>query len=160
MARRARSRPYGLALLLILAPATLQAQIYRWVDGDGRVHFGDRPPADAGAERLETGPAPDPAAVRARKRAMAEIRREADILASDRGRRERKEAARAERERRMAAAVEAHCSALERELRVLTAGGGVYYEHEDGTQAFISQADRDARIAELRAGLAADCTGP
>jgi len=36
-----------LLLFGLLAASTVLAQAYRWVDEDGVVHFGDRPPADA-----------------------------------------------------------------------------------------------------------------
>lgn len=48
---------------LALAPAA--ADVYRWVDEHGQVHFGDRPPADKDSERVKTRPppsAPTPAA--------------------------------------------------------------------------------------------------
>ena len=44
----------ALLLTLILMPALASAQIYRWTDADGRVHFGQRPPA--GAEQIEVRP--------------------------------------------------------------------------------------------------------
>ncbi|AEA83023.1 conserved hypothetical protein [Stutzerimonas stutzeri DSM 4166] len=44
----------ALLLTLILMPALASAQIYRWTDAEGRVHFGQRPPA--GAEQIEVRP--------------------------------------------------------------------------------------------------------
>lgn len=41
-------------LLLLILPALAGAEIYRWVDEDGDVHYGDRPPK--GAERVEELP--------------------------------------------------------------------------------------------------------
>lgn len=32
----------------------LEAQVYKWVDEDGKVHFGDFPPDDAQAEQITT----------------------------------------------------------------------------------------------------------
>lgn len=40
---------------LLQAPGIQAAEVYRWVDADGRVQFGDRPPADAQAEQIEVG---------------------------------------------------------------------------------------------------------
>ncbi len=43
-----------LALLAILAaPASAAGDVYKWTDAEGRVHFGDRPPADAAAEEVK-----------------------------------------------------------------------------------------------------------
>lgn len=57
------------AFELLISPAA-NAEIYRWVDGQGNVHFGDCPPADCGSEAIQTTPGPSEAAVReAQKRA-------------------------------------------------------------------------------------------
>jgi glutaredoxin len=37
------------ALVLAAAPALAQQSVYKWVDKDGKVHFGDAPPTDAKA---------------------------------------------------------------------------------------------------------------
>ena len=43
--------------VLVIFPAFMpaSADVYRWVDTDGRVHFGDRPPADTQAEQIQVG---------------------------------------------------------------------------------------------------------
>jgi hypothetical protein len=45
----------GVAVVLALALSASPgwAQLYRWVDGDGRVHYGDRPPAGAAHEAVD-----------------------------------------------------------------------------------------------------------
>lgn len=43
-----------LLLLLALAPMLATAEIYRWTDAQGQVHFGQRPAA--GAERVDVRP--------------------------------------------------------------------------------------------------------
>jgi hypothetical protein len=41
---------YVLALLLLAAAAAHAQQLYRWVDKDGKVHYGDKPPAGVAAK--------------------------------------------------------------------------------------------------------------
>jgi len=64
--RQGQARPPGklrspaagttLALLAVLCVAApVSSEVYRWVDADGRVQYGDQPPAGAGAERVEVG---------------------------------------------------------------------------------------------------------
>lgn len=48
------ARRMGLMVLLWLATPPAYADIYKWVDKDGNIHFGDRPPADRPAERRES----------------------------------------------------------------------------------------------------------
>ena len=40
-------------LLLALWPLVGTGEVYKWVDDEGRVHFGDRPSADTNATRLQ-----------------------------------------------------------------------------------------------------------
>lgn len=42
-----------LFLLALLLATTAQAQTYRWVDKEGKVHYGDRPPAAAAGQVQE-----------------------------------------------------------------------------------------------------------
>jgi glutaredoxin len=52
-----------LLLLCLLACVPVAAEIYRWTDADGRVHYSDKPPADRKAKQVKikvpsiTGPA-------------------------------------------------------------------------------------------------------
>ena len=55
-------RQITLGLMLIALPAVVTAEIYRWVDADGNVHFSDQPPPDNGkkAETVDVQDAPVP----------------------------------------------------------------------------------------------------
>ena len=68
-----------LATALLLAAGTSQAQLYRWVDGSGRVHYGDTPPTtyqkSGGAEMNKQG------LVIKRTQSEAERKAEAERLA-------------------------------------------------------------------------------
>ena len=50
--------------LLLLSTTVSAAGIHRWVDDEGRIHFGDRVPAQYQAVEIETGPAPSDESVR------------------------------------------------------------------------------------------------
>lgn len=43
----------GIAAISMVAGAT---EVYRWVDAEGTVHFGDRPPLDRPVEQIEIPP--------------------------------------------------------------------------------------------------------
>ena len=52
------------ALLLTATPAHAGNQVYRWVDKNGHVHYGDRPPANAAPAKVRTIPVPvEPSAI-------------------------------------------------------------------------------------------------
>jgi hypothetical protein len=60
-----RMRRAYLFLILAAQSACTAAQVYRWVDSDGRTHYSDRPAPDAEALRIdgtERPNAPDPSA--------------------------------------------------------------------------------------------------
>lgn len=42
---------YLLALILLCNACLASAEVYRWIDKDGKVHFGDQPPPEADAQR-------------------------------------------------------------------------------------------------------------
>jgi hypothetical protein len=71
----------GLAAALLLAGGTAQAQMYRWVDGNGRVHYSDTPPTtfqkSGGAEMSKQG------VVIKRTQSEAERRAEAERLEAE-----------------------------------------------------------------------------
>jgi hypothetical protein len=71
----------GLAAVLLLAAGAAQAQMYRWVDGNGRVHYGDTPPTtfqkSGGAEMSKQG------VVIKRTQSEAERRAEAERLEAE-----------------------------------------------------------------------------
>jgi len=51
----------GVALILGMAGAQAQQKVYKWVDEDGVVHFGDQPPDESvTTETITTAPAPTP----------------------------------------------------------------------------------------------------
>lgn len=41
----------SLLIVTLLLSTAVQADIYRWTDAGGQVHYGDRPPAGSGAQR-------------------------------------------------------------------------------------------------------------
>lgn len=47
-----KSRLLVLLLLGLALPSAVQAGIYKWVDGDGNVHFSDKPPAEVQASEV------------------------------------------------------------------------------------------------------------
>ena len=50
-------RVWAVVVLYLVAPS-LSAQMYKWVDKDGNLHFSDRPPPGAASPAPATKPAP------------------------------------------------------------------------------------------------------
>lgn len=53
-----RGRRAGLAIAFWLLATATQAQVYKWTDAAGQVHYGDRPPAQVPTEQIEIIPPP------------------------------------------------------------------------------------------------------
>ncbi len=57
MFRPFRANTLRLSLLSLLIPSLVHAtEIHKWRDADGKVHFGDKPPAEANAEKITVKP--------------------------------------------------------------------------------------------------------
>ena len=119
------------------------AEIYRWTDAQGRVHFGDRPRGEE-AQRLQietplAAPSPD---LPSDAQRHAEQQRLIDALREDRQAREA--------ERRKAAQEEAQRSqrcAYARNRLKRYRGGRLYQPQEDGGRRYLDDTERRREIA-------------
>ncbi len=126
-----------LFLLLLCCGASVQAEAYRWVDENGKVHFGDRPPRGVEKESIKlpesksSTPVPSAAERRDKTRRLLEAWEEERRIEKEQ---EAKAAAeKAERRKR--------CHRAKNELRDLQAGGLFYDLDEDGNRHYLSDAE-------------------
>lgn len=134
-------------LLLILALPAAAGEIYRWTDAEGRVHFGDRPPAGTGealpltSRPTPPAPAPDAGARRQRQEQL--------LRAFETERRERAEqaaAARAETARR-----ERNCRSARERLEGVRSAAYLFRRDGSGERVILDDAERAAAEAETEA---------
>jgi hypothetical protein len=155
MKPRLCSYPIRLALLLSIAAAGSlhAADIYRWTDAEGRVHFGERPPQGVGEPvRLPGGhSAPDPALSARRERQQRLL----DAYAHERQQREQQAAGVAARERER----ERRCEVLSGRWQALAWGGPVYIEDEAGARQYVSDEEREQRQRDIASSYARHCAG-
>lgn len=137
----------GIAALLAvcLTQAAAAEEVFKWVDEDGQVHYGDRPQHDA-AEVLELDrpPAPDPHL----QQRQSQRDRLLEVLHQEREDRRRREAeARAE-----AAERRERCAEARRQLATYREAAYIYETMADGERRILSGGERQA--AEDQAQLA------
>jgi len=128
---------------LIAASTSLSssAALYKWIDENGRVAYGDTPPAGVKAERLTTSVAPaDPNAVRDLATKDAEIRKRQQQRAED----EAKE----EKNRAQVNLVRRQCQQAIGRVKSLREDASVYRYNEKGERVYLDASAREAEIAQ------------
>lgn len=136
----------------LLIGAVADAGVYRWVDENGRVHFGDRPPTDGGEQVRITPAAPSPQAPK--PASVPDRQRMLDMYESER---QAKRAAKAEQAKRRAEQARA-CKENEAVLRYYLSGGPLYEDRPTG-RYYLTAAEKDQELDQLRSDLARHCGG-
>ncbi|SEA14410.1 DUF4124 domain-containing protein [Microbulbifer marinus] len=136
-----------LSVLLLASATALAADLYRWVDEDGKVHFGDRPPMEAKAENIEgelrpinSADAPPPQQTASRQQHNPEQEYE---------QRQR------QRELRQQQRLTRACNAARRQLRLLQ--GRVAFVDDSGKEVKMSERERQQRAEQLQREIQRVC---
>ena len=147
-----------LLLVLMLLPYTVSAEIYKWVDKDGNVHFGDRADHSDAVELNIKGQADkrmatdknsdDEGLTREEKR-----QRILDAMNEDREERNRLK----EEEREQQKNKKIQCARLKDKLRNVKRATGLYNLDENGNRVFLSNKDRSKSENSLRKAIDKNC---
>ncbi len=155
-------RVLAIGLLLAFAAAA-SAQMYRWVDKDGRVRYSDTPPpAGIKGTTLQQAPstyappaASDAAAKDANKGPLTPAEQEADFrkrqLDAQKAREKEEQAS------RDAQAKQYNCARAKDSLAGLESGQRVSRTNASGERYYIDDAQRDAEIARARQAVSSWC---
>jgi len=136
-----RSLLWLVACTLAFAALPAAAALYKWNDENGRVVYGDTPPAGVKAERVNPSVAPaDPNAVRDMAAKDAQMNKRQQDRAQDETKTEKAQAdARAKLDR---------CAQIRGRLQTLRADVAVYRFNDKGEKVFMPAAERDKAVAE------------
>jgi hypothetical protein len=138
-------------IVLCLACLPLRAEVYRWVDADGRVHFSDRRP-EPGARGLQSLEVPD-AAASPDPQLQAERERARRLLQVwDEERLAREQATAEETVLR-----EEQCAQLREHIEELDRARRVYREDGSDTPQLLSEAERRSHEQAVRAVFSERC---
>jgi uncharacterized membrane protein len=148
LVQRGRSMIRILRVLIIVSlvgPAA-GAGVYKWVDEQGRVHFGDRPQSEAAMEmQIKIDPRSSPPAATEAERARNR-KRLLEMYQEDRE--AKKEAAKKQKEERAQRAAE--CKRTRSKLAQYSNAAGLYEDGEGGERRYLSFEARDRYMAGLR----------
>lgn len=149
----------GLAVTALLMFSVLaSAEVYRWVDADGRVHFSDRAPASSDnvetllLPEVEAEPGQDDTTL---EQSLARQKRLVQILEEERLERETKKAEAA----RKAEDKEIYCARLAEEVQHLDRYTHVFRSNPDGSREYLSEQEMADFKARKKAQLQEQCGG-
>ena len=139
MNRRASLCVAVCALALVALPAA--AALYKWIDENGRVVYGDTPPAGVKAERVNAAAPPaDPNAIRDMASKDAQINKRQQARAD--------EDAKAEKAQADAKAKSERCAQIRGNVQTLRSDAAVYRFNEKGEKIYLETPDRAKSIAD------------
>ena len=140
------------SLLLLLTPVA-SAEVYRWVDENGQVHFEDRSKAQAesGVRKYST---PLDASETPEQR-MEKTRKLLNAYQAER--RQTRDAK--EEKKKKQAALKRKCMVARDDLRRYRDYGNIYQLDKDGKRVYMSDQERDALIQSSREKVARYCGG-
>jgi hypothetical protein len=152
-----------LLMILLLAAASASAQQYKWIDKNGRVQYGDSPPAGANATPLRppSGTHSQPAATQddakgaARKGPLTPAEQEAEF-------RKRQEEAGKANEKQAQAAQQAetkrqNCARAQSSLRTLESGQRISGTDAKGERYYFDEAQIAQETAKARQSVQQWC---
>ncbi len=143
---------YALVTCFSLFLDPLQAEIYKWTDENGQVHFGDRPP-DQKAQKIEMD-----VSVSDSQRLEAErINQEFYQIANEIKKRESQEAAARQREQVDLEKRKSRCKAMQRHVNVINTDYAFYDIAQDGSKSYLTDEDLANRRKQINSKYASLC---
>lgn len=159
-------RLLGLVVVLVLVAAF--AQVYKWVDEEGVVHYGDSPPEDVESEAIQLE-------VRQSERAdatVSELVERAEERAKRRAEAKQEESVAAEAQAQQRLDRQKRCKYSRKQLISLQQKLPVYRDEEgtfrtlsqydvyEGKREYLDDAARQAEIKRVQRDIAASCDDP
>ncbi len=133
-----------LFLFLLLCGANAYAEVQRWVDEHGKVHYSDLPPAGIDTETLRSSSAAT-SGVSAPK---TYVEREAELKKTQQVKREAEEAA--AKKQANTETQKANCANAQKNLLTLQAGGRMVEYDTNGERRFVDEETLRQRIVQAQ----------
>ncbi|MFN4148831.1 MAG: DUF4124 domain-containing protein [Rhodocyclaceae bacterium] len=147
--------PIASSILFFLLPLASAAQVYSWKDASGKVHYGDRPPAERQTQvrQLPGAPAVTPDVEAARKAAAERkfVEREKQV---------KEEGSQIAEDRAQAKIRAENCQRAKNTLAALESGEIRFALNEKGERIALDGATREAELSRARKSVADWCSPP
>lgn len=146
-----------IAVAILLATATVAAQVYKWVDKDGKVQYTDTPPPEgatkAEPKKLNLSTGAPAAAAGAAPKTLQDRAKDFDKRKTDAA----EQAKKAEDQKKDADINTANCTAARSALRELESGRPMVRTSASGEREVVDDSARQADIERARKSEAAFC---
>lgn len=138
-----------LAAAVLIYADTLQAEVYKWVDDDGRVHYSDRPGAQARQLNIDIGPAVGDAGIDRKEKRQRYL----DAVAKERADKEQKE----QEEKQRKAEQQRRCLFAKDRLYRLRRAGYLYDLDQSGERVVLTDSERETAIQDFEKNIQRYC---
>jgi len=146
-----------LLIVLILLSFTATAEVYKWVDENGKVHYSDKP-INQNSKQLKIQDNISPEQQRkAQQEAKARLERQqkriGNIMAS-----EKEEKKRAEKAQKQAAKKDRYCAHIREQLAMLKMQTRIYEVNKKGERVYMEDERREREKLKLERQLTQQCS--
>lgn len=138
----------GMLILPLLLTGESSAEIYKWVDAEGNVHYAQQRPNDADAERLDIQQEPTTTFRSGTNKPVKteETARDSEQPAEEPAAQEEKKVETpAEKKQRLAA-----CAKARKALTTMKSVGRIRSKDADGNYSYLSQQQKEAKMKQAR----------
>jgi len=145
----------ALLTLCLMLPGAATAEIYKWTDQQGQVHYGEKAGDDGSETIVLPKHSKQPAApTHTEKQRLENIRKWNAARQKERNRKKQKSAEQKEQQ----AEKNKHCNTLKNDLVDMERGGIAWYNlNEAGERVYISEQEIEARKTETRKAIKKNC---
>ncbi|MCW8933397.1 MAG: DUF4124 domain-containing protein [Gammaproteobacteria bacterium] len=151
-----------IALFGILSLTCTQsiAGIYKWVDAEGNIHYGQQRPADATSEKMDVQQYAPRDTSSYNRPGSKNTDENSDTVATDEA--DKKDLQPAEPEKKVETAAEkkrrlAACAQARKNLSTMLSVGRVRSKDKDGNVTYMSQAQKEEKISQAKSLIAKHC---
>ena len=146
---------YFTIITLALITINAHAELNKWVDADGKVHYSDTPPPEVSTQSVRTFTGKDQADAPATYTPKSLAEREAEMKKSKQAKEEAskkkaEEDAKAEAKRK-------NCEGARQNAKSLEEGGRIYTYDDKGERSYMDDATRAQRLEEASKAISANC---
>jgi len=146
---------YFTIITLALITFNVHAELNKWVDADGKVHYSDTPPPEVTTQSVRNiaGKGSTEAPASYSPKSLAE--REAEMKKSKQSKEE--DSKKKAEENAQADAKRRNCEAARQNARSIEEGGRIYSYDEKGERKYLDDSARAQRLEEANKAISANC---